>query len=75
MADQKQQVTKGKRNSARQKAHYKAHPAKILRNKLRRLRAHIRRNDYDVARKARRKPGRTIGVDKQAVNALKRLGG
>ena len=73
MADQKGQTTKGKRHSPLQKAHYKAHPPKVLRNKLRRLRAHIKRNAYDAMRKLRRKPSRVVRIDNQAVSALKRL--
>ena len=42
-----------------------------MKNKILKLRRHIKRNAYDVARKARR--GRIIGIDKRAISALKRM--
>ena len=54
-----------KRTSALQKAHYASHPFKLAKNKLKRLKRHVKRNAYDRKRKARR--GTITLFDKQAI--------
>ncbi len=70
MADSSSKGNK-KHSSTKQKEHYASHKWRILSNKIARLQRHIKRNAYDVARKARR--GHPILIDQQAINNLKTL--
>ena len=65
-----------KRNSARQKDHYKAYRLvdKASINKIKRLRRRIRKNEAMAKRKTKRTPPRDVKPDIGAINALKRLG-
>ena len=69
------QVTKGKRNSPLQKAHYQAYRLinKRRSNLIDRLKRRIRRNAAEIKRKAARTPPRIIKVDKGAIDRLKEL--
>ncbi len=60
-----------KRHSEAQKNRYAAHKFRLAGNKIKRLKRHIKRNAYDIARKGRR--GRVIKSDWQALHRLKEL--
>lgn len=60
-----------KRSSALQKKHYETHPFRIDRNRVKRLERHVRRNAYQIRKKARR--GIFIAVDEKAASLLRRL--
>jgi hypothetical protein len=46
-----------------------------MRNKIKKLKRHIRLNVSEIKRKARRDPPRIVNIDKAAVSALKVLTG
>ena len=58
-------------NSSQHKA-YEAE-GRYDKNRKKRLKRHIRKNEAEVFKKLKRKKRRIIKIDKQAVNALKRL--
>ena len=64
-------VMTDKVTSPLQKTHYASHPLRLIRNKINRLKRHIKRNAYLVAKKT--KKGRFVKIDQQAINRLKAL--